>query len=183
MASDTDILSPTEASTGGSIKGLIIGVAISTLVAVGAGAGIGMQFSSMITPAGKSDADKPGKPGKPKIGKEKKTKEEKPEPIAKTYIDKRTVKSLPPILTNLAAPKNAWVRIEASIIVEGEKVDTEVLALQIAEDTLAYLRTLSLSDIEGGSGLAHLRSDLGERAAVRSEGKVLEFVIGSMVVE
>lgn len=161
-----DILSPVEPQKG-STKGLIVGLAIATIVAMAAGAGIGMQFSSLAAPP----------------PKEKKVKKEETKPVAKTYVDERVVKALPAIVTNLAAPDNAWVRMEASIIIKGKEEGVDVLAVKIAEDTLAYLKTLSLSDIEGASGLAYLRDDLNERATIRSEGRVLEFVIGSLVVE
>lgn len=166
MASQKEILSNT-ALEKPSAKGFIVGVAVATLVAIGSGAAIGLQFSSLVTPVAKSN----------------KSKKEKPEPIAKNYIGNRTVKALPPIITNLSEPKNAWIRMEASIILDGKEVAGDVIAAEIAQDTLAYLRTLTLLDIEGASGLAYLRGDLRERAIVRSSGKVLEFVIGSMVVE
>ncbi|VAV89081.1 hypothetical protein MNBD_ALPHA08-1564 [hydrothermal vent metagenome] len=167
MGKKGEILSAVEPEKSSS-KGMFAGVAIATIVAVSAGAGIGFQFSSMVPPPA------------PKEKQEKKTTSK---PIAETYIDERSVKSLPAIVTNLAGPKGAWVRMEASIIVKGTEEGIEVLAAEIAEDTLAYLRTLTLSDLEGASGLAYLRGDLNERAVIRSEGKVLEFVIGTLVVE
>ncbi len=57
------------------------------------------------------------------------------------------------------------------------------LAALIQEDVHAYLRTLSLKDLEGAGNLAYLRDDLTERAAIRSGGRVKEFVILSLVVE
>ncbi len=39
---------------------------------------------------------------------------------------------------------------------------------------MAYLRTIPLSQLEGPSGLIHLREDLNERARMRSEGHVEE---------
>lgn len=167
MAKDDDILSPVEPAKS-SAKGMIIGVVIATVVAMGAGAGIGMQFSSLVAPAPK---------------KKEPEKEEKKKPVAETYVDQRTVKAIPPIVTNLASTTKIWVRMEASIIVDGTEEGVELLAAEVGADTLAYLRTLTLSDIEGASGLAYLRSDLNERALIRSKGRVLEFVIGSLVVE
>ncbi len=149
-------------------KGMFVGVIIATIIAVSAGAGIGFQFSSMVPPP---------------APKEKQEKKKASKQMAETYVDERSVKPLPAIVTNLAGPKGAWVRMEASIIVNGPEEGIEVLAAEIAEDTLAYLRTLTLSDLEGASGLAYLRSDLNERAVTRSQGKVLEFVIGTLVVE
>ena len=53
----------------------------------------------------------------------------------------------------------------------------------ISEDILAYLRTVTLSQIEGPSGMQHLREDLVERARIRSEGRVKELVIQTLVVQ
>ena len=58
-----------------------------------------------------------------------------------------------------------------------------MLAAQIAEDIVAYLRTVSLAQIEGASGFQHLREDLNDRVRVRSGGKVRDLVIQSLVVE
>ncbi len=57
-----------------------------------------------------------------------------------------------------------------------------VIAL-VEEEVHAYLRTLSLKDLEGAANLAFLRDDLTERAATRTDGLVKEFVILSLVVE
>ena len=67
-----------------------------------------------------------------------------------------------------------------------EKADApqiEVLSAKIADDMLAYLRTLTLTQLQGASGLQHLREDLSERAAVRSEGHVKEVMIEMMVIQ
>ena len=47
----------------------------------------------------------------------------------------------------------------------------------IGDDIVAYLRTVSLAQIEGPRGLAASRQDLNERAAIRSAGKVRELII------
>ena len=49
--------------------------------------------------------------------------------------------------------------------------------------TLAYLRTVTLKQLEGPVGLEAIRDDLNERAATRSDGKVREFVIRTLVVQ
>ncbi len=72
---------------------------------------------------------------------------------------------------------------EGSGIAAVEKGGIPALAALIQEDVHAYLRTLSLKDLEGAGNLAYLRDDLTERAAIRSGGRVKEFVILSLVVE
>ncbi|WP_052763752.1 flagellar basal body-associated FliL family protein [Microvirga massiliensis] len=59
----------------------------------------------------------------------------------------------------------------------------DVWASEIRQDTLAYLRTVSLAQIQGPSGLLHLREDLNERVQIRSKGAVKELVIQALIVQ
>jgi flagellar FliL protein len=59
----------------------------------------------------------------------------------------------------------------------------EAVAGRISEDVLAYLRTVTLKQLEGPIGLQAIREDLNERAAIRSEGKVRELVLRTLVVQ
>ena len=86
-------------------------------------------------------------------------------------------------MTNIASPERTWIRLEASIVLDGEAADAKGLAATITEDTVAYLRTLSLPLIEGSSGLLHLREDLNDRARIRSGGKVRDLIIHTLIVE
>jgi flagellar protein FliL len=91
---------------------------------------------------------------------------------------------LPPVVTNLAAPTDIWVRVEATLIFEGKTLPHgEALAGQIAGDILAFMRTVTLQQIQGVAGLNHLRQDLNDRVATRSEGHVREVIIKSLVVQ
>ncbi|WP_298356112.1 flagellar basal body-associated FliL family protein [Rhodoblastus sp.] len=91
---------------------------------------------------------------------------------------------LPPVVTNLASPSDVWLRLEATLLFEGKTLPHgEALASEISGDILAFLRTESLAQIQGVAGLEHLRQDLNDRAAIRSEGKVRELIIRSLVVQ
>ena len=95
-----------------------------------------------------------------------------------------TIVDLPPIVTNLGAPQDTWVRLEGSIIFDPKTLShPEAMAGQIGDDILAYLRTVSLHQLEGPIGLENIRQDLSERAATRSGGKVRGFVIRTLVVQ
>jgi len=95
-----------------------------------------------------------------------------------------TIYDLPPIVTNLGAPQDTWIRLEASIVFDPKVlVHPEAAAGKIGDDALAYLRTVTLKQLEGPVGLQSLREDLNERAATRSEGKVRELVIRTLVVQ
>jgi flagellar FliL protein len=61
--------------------------------------------------------------------------------------------------------------------------EVDALAREIGADVMAYARSLSLAQIQGASGLYHLREDLSERAQIRGAGKVHEIIIQSLVVQ
>jgi len=91
---------------------------------------------------------------------------------------------MPPIVTNLGAPRDTWIRLDASIVFDAKELPhPDVMAGEIAGDELAYLRTVSLSQIEGPIGLQNIRQDLNERASIRSGGKVAELIIRTLVVQ
>ena len=95
-----------------------------------------------------------------------------------------TIVDLPPIVTNLGAPQDTWIRLEGSIIFDPKTLPhPEAVAGQIGDDVLAYLRTVSLHQLEAPIGLENIRQDLNERAATRSGGKVHAFVIRTLVVQ
>jgi flagellar FliL protein len=95
-----------------------------------------------------------------------------------------TIFDLQPIVTNLGTPQDTWIRLEGSIIFDPRTLPhPEAVAGQIGDDILAYLRTVSLHQLEGPIGLENIRQDLNERAATRSGGKVRAFVIRTLVVQ
>ena len=91
---------------------------------------------------------------------------------------------LPPIVTNIGTPTDVWARVEASIVLDGKTIEhPEILAGEIASDELAYLRTLNIAQVEGPIGLENVRQDLADRAYVRSNGKVSEFILKTLVLQ
>ena len=94
---------------------------------------------------------------------------------------KMGVAYLEPVTTNLAGPAGMWVRLELALVFDGE-VDV-VMAQTIQQDILAYMRTVKIHQVEGASGFQHLKSDLEERAAIRSEGKVTGVLIRTLLFE
>ena len=164
-----------KAKESGGGKGVMIGFLLATIVAVGAGAGMGFVLGPKFA-AGAADHAK----------EETAAEEEKEEKVAEPYAGDGTVVKLQPVTTNLREPFRSWVRLEGALIVKGKEVDEkalEELGALVQQDVLAYLRTLALKDLEGASNLAYLRDDLNERARLRSEGRAAEFVILSLVVE
>lgn len=100
------------------------------------------------------------------------------------YGGETSLRELPPVIVNLAEPSDTWVRVQASIVFDGKAVSKpDLIAAKIAEDILGFMRTLSMAQIGGASGLQHLREDLNERASIRSGGLVRELILQSVVVQ
>ncbi|MDQ0456991.1 flagellar basal body-associated FliL family protein [Rhizobium paknamense] len=91
------------------------------------------------------------------------------------------VVQLDPITTNLAYPSENWIRLEVALVFKGP-VDT-ALAESIHQDIVAYMRTVSLQQIQGPRGFEYLREDLQERVDVRSEGRVSKIMFRTFVIE
>jgi flagellar FliL protein len=105
-------------------------------------------------------------------------------PVAMPYSGGARLLKLAPVVTNLADPPSSWARVEASLVVEDVRPDEAgVLAAQVGQDVIAYLRSVSLAQLEGSRGLQFLREDLNERANLRSPGKVKELILETLVVQ
>lgn len=92
------------------------------------------------------------------------------------------VVDIPAITTNLAVPDTIWMRLELSLVFDRPPEDPELVNL-IHQDLMAYIRTVKLMQIEGPSGYQYLKSDLLERAAIRSKGLVKNILVRTMLVE
>jgi len=93
-----------------------------------------------------------------------------------------TVIALPAITTNIASPPDIWVRMEVSLVLD-EPPQTADLASAVSQDLIAYVRTIKMHEIEGASGFRHLRENLDERAAIRSDGHVKQVLIRTLLFE
>jgi len=151
----------------GPAAGRSLGVSpieLAVVVILGACAGAAFEASRVRAPA------EPGKPAESSAGA--------------SPAQPSTIVDLPPIVTNLGAPQDTWVRLEGSIIFDPRTLPhPDAVAGRIGDDILAYLRTVSLRQLEGPIGLENIRQDLNERAAIRSDGKVRAFVIRTLVVQ
>jgi flagellar FliL protein len=88
---------------------------------------------------------------------------------------------LEPITTNLAYPSENWIRLEVALAFKGPPELT--LAENIHQDILAYMRTVSLQQIEGPRGFQYLKDDIEERVDLRSQGKVAKVMFRTFVIE
>lgn len=150
-----------EAKKGGSlVMGVLVPVLVLTVIAAAGGWLIGGQINAAKTVAPTADV-----------------KTDRP-------LDTKAVKELPPIVTNLAAPDGAWVRLQTAIVYDkADDKDMPVLSGQIVDDTMAFMKTLTITQLQGASGLQHLREDLNDRVTLRSNGRVTEMMIEALVIE
>jgi flagellar FliL protein len=162
-----------------SFMGMLIEFLLITLLAAGAGAGLTLM-NPPPPPSDKTAADKPP-PGK--LAPE--TKEgDKVEAVGACAPGGPSLVDLPPIVTNIANPSDTWVRLEASIVVDPKALrDPDIVAAEIATDELAYLRTVSVNELQGPIGLENIRQDLKDRALVRSGGKVIDLLLKTLVLQ
>lgn len=146
------------------IKSLAAGVAVTVLAAVIGGA------HGWFAPGRLLNQD---------AGKEVETPA-----AAKPEQKSPNVRDLKPIVTNLAGPAGAWVRLEASVLFQTAlDAREDKLVAEIADDTTAFLRTLSAAQLEGARGLRNLRDDLSERLDVRTGGRARGVLIQTLVVQ
>lgn len=152
----------------GGVLFVILGLFLVTLIAGGAGGGIGIYLADVIEKTVTA---------KIKALTEKETPELR-------YSGDVVLEPLEPIVTNLGEPSGTWIRLETAIVFpNGALPNPKVTAAEIRQDIVAYARTISLAQLEGPSALQHLREDLNERVAVRTDGLVSELVIETMVVQ
>ncbi|MCT8997781.1 flagellar basal body-associated FliL family protein [Chelativorans intermedius] len=88
---------------------------------------------------------------------------------------------LEPITTNLADPTEVWLRMELAILFDGEP--DPVLAQAVHQDLFAFMRTVKLRQIESASGFQYLKADLRERARIRSDGRVVDVLVKTLLYE
>ncbi|KQO69558.1 flagellar basal body protein FliL [Methylobacterium sp. Leaf469] len=152
----------------GGGKGWIAALALVSLVAIGTGGGLGMYLLSKVEKA---------------VDSKTKEAESKAVKVLK-YTGDLALRPVGSVVTNLADSGDAWVRLESSVVFKTGAVPNPDIALaEIRADIVAYLRTVSMRQIEGASGLQHLREDLNERVALRTKGQVRELIVEMLVVQ
>ena len=147
------------------LLGWVLPILALTLAAAGGGALIGLQIVSAIRAAVLSES------------------QAQAASAGSQLLGNSAVKELAPIVANLASPDGSWVRLQTAIVYDkSEAPQIDVVAARIDDDILAFVKTLTVAQLQGASGLQHLREDLNERAALRSDGRVRELMIEMLVV-
>lgn len=88
---------------------------------------------------------------------------------------------LDPIVTNIQAPKDVWIRIELAVVAP-QQLDQGIVR-EIHQDLLTYMRTLQLVELDGSSAFLDFKANLLDRANIRSGGKVSAVLIKTLLYE
>ncbi|MDJ0929514.1 flagellar protein [Breoghania sp.] len=119
--------------------GMIFGFVFLTAAAAGAGGLIGLKMVDTVRDSVARDAS----------GVARKTS------FNPVYSTNAQLRTLMPMVTNLAAPRDTWIRFQVSVILTDEaSEEASLLVSRVERDILAYLKTLTLSQIEGAGGAA-----------------------------
>lgn len=169
-------MAETETAGGQSKKATImtiVGLAVLTLL----GAGGGWVVGDMVAPSikGAEQAEQA------KAAREAAQKKESEAGLPRISTEANNIVQLEPITTNLAYPSESLVRLEVALLFNGPP-DVKV-AEDVHQDILAYVRTVSLQQIEGPRGFEYLKDDIQERVDLRAQGRVSKVMFRTFVVE
>ncbi len=168
------------------LVGQIAVLAVLTLVAVGTGWALGSFVLKPGAPPemAKAEVEKPKKDEKSKDkkkGKNKKKDGDADEDDAEEAAMSGHIVELQPITANIATPGDVWLRLELAVLFS-EMPEVE-MPEKIHQDIVAFVQTLKLYQMEGASGIRHLRQDMNELAKIRSDGKAKSILIRAMLLE
>jgi flagellar FliL protein len=156
-----------------SILGTLVGFVLVTALAATTGVAVAWQLQSLRQGASAKPSDTHAASGAAGHAPNQKI-------VAGTII-----KPLPTILTNLAGQnsKKTWVRLDLSVLLPHDMQQENELPAVLAQDIIAFLRTVSTTQIEGPAGFQGLREDLEDIVRIRSQGKARGMVIRSFIIE
>jgi flagellar protein FliL len=163
---------------------LIAALAVLTLVAGGGGWLIGGMLAPkpLSTEEAKLVDDAKAAIALKKAGEKPEGEaSKKDEGLPKIATEANGVVQLDAITTNLAYPTENWIRLEVALLFKG--APDVAMAEQIHQDIAAYLKTVSLQQIQGPRGFQYLKDDIEERVDLRSEGRVTNVIFRTFVIQ
>jgi flagellar protein FliL len=180
VAKDKGKKTDTDVGTKPSIIAVILPVLLLTLIA--AGGGFAVATLSGSNPPAAQTAPIAGAEGA--IANPETSKPTEETAGKEPNVNAGIVRQLAPIVTNLASPKDTWMRIEVSLVINPEaQAEQDMIAVKSSDQILTMLRTIDLSQIEGPSGFLHFKEDINDLLKENSENKIRQALIVSMVVE
>jgi len=154
-------------ATGMSGADFIKSMAVALLLGIGGGGAFG-YFVIPSAPASQSKAAPAAKSGAPKTGR---------------FPNDALEIGVPSIIVDLKGEPRSRVRLDLSIVAVHGTSATGTLKDEVREDVIAYLKGLTVADIQGVRGFQNLREQLDDRAKIRGRGAILGLLIGGFVIE
>jgi flagellar FliL protein len=144
----------------------------SAIIALVLGVGGGGAFGYFMMPDG--SAPNPSAP-----------KESGAEPVLAVgrFPNDAVELAVPSVIADLEGDPKVRARLDVSIVVAHGTPETTTLLGEVREDVIAYLKGLTLTDIQGVRGFQNLREQLDDRARIRGRGAILGLLIGGLVFE
>lgn len=146
----------------------------SMLVAALLGIGVGGAFGYFAIPVGTAPA--PVEDAKP-------VSVSPQAPLSGRFPSDALEIAIPSIIVDLSGEPKARVRLDVSIVAVHGTSESSLLKNEVREDIIAYLKGLTVADIQGVRGLQNLREQLEDRAEIRGRGAILGLLIGGFVIE
>lgn len=174
---------PEDPGGGKKKSGLMATIAVvSVLTALGGGGGwvLGGMFGPQMQPPGEKQSQAP-KAKEEAAAQESGKARKEDEGLEHISTEENNVVQLEPITANLAFPTDSWIRLEVALLFKGKPDVT--LAENVHQDIAAYLRTVTMQQIEGPRGFLYLKEDLEDRADLITEGKVAKIMFRTFVIE
>jgi len=162
-------------------KSGVMGLVIPLVVLTAVGGGGGWVIGNMLAPQVKQATEAATAAEEAAAGAEGGEAKKEEEGLPKISTEANGVVALEPITTNLAYPSENWIRLEVALMFNGPP-DVQI-AEAVHQDILAYMRTVSLQQVEGPRGFQYLKDDLQERVDLRSEGRVSKVMFRTLVIE
>ncbi|MDH4415124.1 MAG: flagellar basal body-associated FliL family protein [Rhizobium sp.] len=162
-------------------KSGLMALVIPLVVLTAVGGGGGWVIGTMLAPQVKQAEDAAKAAEEAAAGAEGGEAKKEEEGLPKISTEANGVVALEPITTNLAYPSENWIRLEVALMFNGPP-DVQI-AEAVHQDIMAYLRTVSLQQVEGPRGFQYLKDDLQERVDLRSEGRVSKVMFRTLVIE
>ena len=164
----------------GKKKSGLMALVIPLVVLTAVGGGGGWVIGNMLAPQVKQAEDAAKAAEAAAAGGEGEAKKDE-EGLPPISTEANGVVALEPITTNLAYPSENWIRLEVALMFNGAP-DVKI-AEDVHQDIMAYLRTVSLQQVEGPRGFQYLKYDVQERVDLRSEGRVSKVMFRTLVIE
>lgn len=160
---------------------IVITIAIIAVLTLFAGGGGWVVGNMLAPPPAEKPADEAAKAEPAAGGHGEGGKAEAGEEVPHISTAANGIVLLDPITSNLAYPSENRVRLEVALMFKGA-ADVK-LAEEVHQDIMAYMRTVTLQQVQGPRGFQYLRDDLQERVDLRSEGRVTNVMFRTFVIE